>query len=475
MPFQDNNIEIIENELQKRFINCCDFNNNRINCDEAVVGIYFFSYITERIFMTDRIIKSIIDKKDKIKEFNGKFEALIPVNIFSDFISIDDSVIKILDGYTLVCIQIKERCYLSLCKADDVIGRSVSNPNTEGALRGSYSAFVEDIRKNIAMMRQILRTDKLKIEQFIIGKLSNTRIAICYIEGRAKKQVIDEVKRRIFDADITSVMDSAYIEIAFEKSPSLFRTAGSTEKPDKACSKLISGRVAIVVDGSPFVLTVPYIFVENLQSTEDYLKSPIYSTFIRTIRFIAILISVYLPSVFIAAVSDDIKLLPLELLLSISTARRNIAYSLFGEILLMLIIFEIIREVGIRMPKSVGNAVGIVGSIILGDAAVKAGIASTTVIIVVALTAISNFVLPPYVDSTVILRFGFLFAAYFLSFFGIFALTLIILTRLCSKDSFGTPYMMPISPLDKEGLSDFITVVPKKVLGRAEKGVTKDK
>ncbi|MDD2269279.1 MAG: spore germination protein [Eubacteriales bacterium] len=464
------NIQYLDNMLRETFKGCADFVINKIKSGRSEIGFYFLSSLTERRFMTDRIVRTSIDNPERADSFNGDFASMFPVAIISPCNGLKDAIEGILGGNTLVCIQ-NSKCYSSLLLTGETQGRSVNTPNTEGVLRGSYSAFTEDMWKNITLIRQMLRTEKFKSEIITVGKLSSTKVAICHIEGRAKLEVIAEIKRRLDAADVNYVADSSYIEIALENSPSLFRTAGSTEKPDKICSKLISGRVAIIADGSPFVLTVPYVFAENMQTTEDYTKSPIYSTFIRLIRFVAVLISIYLPAIFMAAVSDNIRLLPLELLLTVSSARRNIAYGLFGELLLMLVVFEIIREVGIRMPKNVGSAVGIVGSIILGDAAVQAGIASTTVIIVVSLSAISNFVLPPYVDSPVILRLSFLLAAYFLSFFGIFILTLLLMTRLCAKDSYGTPYMTPLSPFSAQGLSDFITVVPKKVLGRSEEKI----
>ena len=238
---------------------------------------------------------------------------------------------------------------------------------------------------------------------------------------------------------------------------------------DKFASKLLSGRVGIIVDGSPFVMTAPYVFAESIQSAEDYLKSPVYSTFMRLLRFLALFISLYFPSMYITVLKYAPELLPDKVTDILKQSREGMPLEPFFEILLMLIVFEILREVGVRMPRTVGDAVGIVGSIIIGDAATEAGLASTVVVVVVAITAVCTFIIPAYMNAQLIFRFVFLFAGYFFSFFGVIIASLLLLSYLACKTSFGISYLSPLSPVSFQGMLDFIISVPSVNLKRRDR------
>jgi spore germination protein KA len=243
---------------------------------------------------------------------------------------------------------------------------------------------------------------------------------------------------------------------------------GSTEKVDKAASKLLSGRIGIICDGSPYVLTAPYYFIEGFQSAEDYLKTPWYSSFLRLVRFFAFALNIYFPAVFISLIYHHSEAVPKKLLDFIHSLEENSAISMFWEMLLMLVLFELIREVGIRMPRSVGDAAGLVGSLILGDAAVEAGISSITIIVIVAVSAVSAYITPAFSSPAVILRFVMLFSGFFAGLYGVLAVSVIWIFCLFRKKVFGSSYMYPLYPLNLSGLLDYIVVIPKKVLGRKE-------
>jgi spore germination protein KA len=243
---------------------------------------------------------------------------------------------------------------------------------------------------------------------------------------------------------------------------------GSREKVHKAASKLLSGRIGIICDGSPYVLTAPYYFIEAFQSAEDYLKNPWYSSFLRFVRFFAFTLNIYFPAVFIALIYHHSQTFPKKLLEFIHSLEENSAISMFWEMLLMLVLFELIREVGVRMPRTVGDAAGLVGSLILGDAAVEAGISSITIIVIVAISSVSAYITPSFASPAVILRFLMLFAGYFSGLYGIIAITIVWGVFMLKKKSFGNSYMYPLYPFDPIGMLDYIVVVPKKVLGRKE-------
>ena len=225
-------------------------------------------------------------------------------------------------------------------------------------------------------------------------------------------------------------------------------------------AKLLEGRIAIIVDGSPVVLTVPYLFCEALQVTEDYAKSSWYASFIRIMRFAAFLIALYFPALFVALFVRHKDLLAENLVSMIDEARSAISFSLFWEVIVIFLIFETVREVGLRMPKAVGSAVGLVGSLILGDSAVEAGIASTPVMIVVALAAVCNFIVPPYMNSNILYRFFMIVISGVFGLFGFFAAIVCSLLHMCMKNSVGVPYFSPFAPIDPVGLRDFLYMAP---------------
>ena len=251
-----------------------------------------------------------------------------------------------------------------------------------------------------------------------------------------------------------------------------YPTVGNSERPDKVAAKLMEGRVAIVVDGSPVVLTAPYLFCEAFQVTEDYTKSPWYATFVRLLRFVSYAVALYLPALFVALFVRHKDVLPEYLISSVSEAREKLPFSLFWEVLVIFLIFEAVREVGLRMPKAVGSAVGLVGSLILGDSAIKAGITSAPILIVVALAAVCNFMIPPYMNANILYRFFMIVISGALGLFGFFVAVMLAVVMLCAKSSFGVPYLSPFAPIDPWGLRDFIYMAPLWAMKRVPISIT---
>lgn len=341
------------------------------------------------------------------------------------------------------------------------LSRGIGEPETETVLRGSREGFTERAESNIALLRRRLRTEKLKSEGFTVGRVSHTRMTLLWIEGLAPPSLIEETRRRLSAIDTDALFDSGKVEIAIEDGRvPLFPTVGNSERPDKVAGKLLEGRCAIVTDGTPVVLTVPYLFAEALQSTEDYSKSPYYATLVRLLRFVSLLLALYLPALFIALYCFHPTAIPSTLLDKIGQTREGIPFSPFVEVLLTLFTFEMIREVGIRMPKSVGSAVSLAAALVLGDSAIEAGVSSAPGIIVVAVAAIGSFLVPPYMNVTILLRILFLFAARIAGIFGIGTVTVALLLHLCAKTSFGTPYFSPFAPVSGTGMLDFLTMAP---------------
>jgi spore germination protein KA len=341
--------------------------------------------------------------------------------------------------------------------------RSVSEPIIEPVIRGPRDGFTEVLKVNIALIRRRIKTPRFQTESFTIGNFSNNNVMIAYIKDRVDEQLVKEVRKRLLKIDIDLVLESGYIEELIKDSPhSPFYTINRTERPDKVAAHLIEGKVAILTDNTPFVLTVPFLFLESLQANEDYYENFYIGTFLRWIRIICLIALLTLPSIYVAVGTFHPDLLPTPLLLTIAAARENIPFPAFIEILLLEISFEIVREVGVRLPRPVGSAISIVGGLIMGDAAVKAGYISPSVVIVVAFTALSSYALPGYTTNLTlrILRFPILILSAFLGLYGLVLGLIVILIHLVSLRSFGVPYLTPIAPWKFQDNKDIFFRVP---------------
>lgn len=351
--------------------------------------------------------------------------------------------------------------------------RAVEEPATEVVVRGPREGFTEILRENTALLRRRILNTNLVFEPLTLGKQTLTQISIAYIEGIANKKIVEEVRKRLNRIDIDSILESGYIEQLIEDNPfSPFATVGNSERPDKIAGKLLEGRVAILCNGTPFVLTVPYLFVETMQITEDYYSRPFLSSFIRMLRLFAFFITVTLPSFYVAVETFHQEMIPTVLLITMAQAREGIPFPSFVETIIMLVIFELLRESGVRLPRQVGQAVSIVGALVIGDAAVKAGIISAPMVIIGSLTAISSFIVPPLLDSIVFFRFFLLFLSAAFGLYGIIVGLVIMLMHMCSLRSFGTPYLSPIAPTIWRGLLDTFIRAPIWLMDLRPRSIT---
>lgn len=323
--------------------------------------------------------------------------------------------------------------------------RSITEPQTESVVRGPREGFTEDFRTNTSLIRRRIKTTKFKMENMIIGRKTYTNVCIAYIEDVVKPEIIKILKYRLRNIDVDSILDSSYIEEYIEDHPfSIFATIGYSEKPDVIAAKILEGRVAIIVEGSPFVLTVPMLFVESFQSAEDYYVRPIYASVVRLMRFLAYFISIFAVPSFIALTTFHQELIPTTLLFSIANAREGTPFPALVEGLIMITSFEILREAGLRLPRPVGQAISIVGALIMGDAAVSAGIVGAPMVITVGIAAVSGFIIPSQSDSISMLRIMMMILASVLGGFGIAAGFLGMLIHLATLEPFGIPYFESI-------------------------------
>lgn len=319
--------------------------------------------------------------------------------------------------------------------------RSVTEPPSESVVRGPREGFTENLRTNTALIRRKIKSGKLRADMLTVGRKTKTSVCIMYLEGVANPKVIDEVKFRITRLDIDSILDSGNIEEYIEDAPfSPFPTVGYSEKPDVIASRVLEGRVAIVVDGTPFVLTAPMLFVESFQTAEDYYTRTIYANLIRILRYFAFFLSVFAPAIYIALTGFHQELIPTTLLFTIANAREGTPFPVFLEAMIMVFAYEILREGGIRLPHPVGQAVSIVGALIMGDAAVSAGIVGAPIVIAIAITAVAGFLVPMLNDAGSILRVIMMILSAVAGFYGLSLGFLTMLIHLSTLSSFGVPY-----------------------------------
>lgn len=454
--------------MENIFAGCPDYICRDIALDGAVGVILTIRELADKEYISESVIRPMLEKKDW-QSFDGDFNSVLRSSKISSAGNVDELASALFSGCAVAAVM-TGKLYIAVISADSYFGRGVSEPSTDVTIKGSKSAFVEDIEKNIAMLRKIIRTPKLKYIDFTIGSETETRVSLMYVEGRADAKAVEKAKQKLKSINPTVITDSGALELIMrERRWGIFPSTGSTEKVEKAASLLIAGRCLIICDGSPFVLTLPYVFIEAFQSSEDYVRTPYYATFVRFLRFFAYLVAIYLPALCIILVDKHPSALPDGVYSIITDLRAKIPFSLFDELLLMLIMFEVLREVGLRMPRTVGDAVGIVGSIIIGDAATEAGIASTTVILIVAASAVCNFVVPMFMNQTVLLRFAFLFAAQFFDYIGVLVGIAVLMVLLCTKKSFSAWYMKPILPFSPGGMLDFLIAIPQITVGKKEK------
>lgn len=364
--------------------------------------------------------------------------------LLSELVEIDSvsaSIRNILSGNTVLMIdQISSYIILSTAHQE---GRSIQEPKSESVVRGSREGFVENISTNISLIRQRIKDPTFTMLQYHVGKRTERELVIAFIKDIANDQIVEEVCRRIEKIDIDDVAESGFIEQFIEDNTfSPFPQIMNTERPDRVVNALMEGKVAILLDGTPFVLIVPVSFPMMLYSPEDNNERWIYSSLIRFMRYVLVVTSLYLPSLYIAFISFHQGLIPTKLAISITSSREGVPFPTFIEAMMMEITIEILREAAIRLPKPIGQAIGMVGGLVIGQSAVQAGIVSPIMVIVVAVTAISSYTIPIYSAGIAmrLLRFFMMFAAAVLGLYGIIMVTLLLLSHIMKLKSFGTNY-----------------------------------
>lgn len=390
-----------------------------------------------------------------VKEGDGveKIRLFLASPEVKDGKKLPDAIKEISDGNAVLFIDGEKDYFIIGLKSPPA--RAVAEPPTQIAVKGPREGFIEEIKTNMGLVRKRIKSPNLQIKTLKCGERSDTAVALVYIEGVCPKGLPEKIEKEISQNKIDIVPDSSYVSAFISKRPrSVFKRCGTAEKPDIFCAKICEGRVGILVDGSPIAITVPYMIVEDFQSSEDYYSSSYRATTLRVIRFISVLIGIFLPALYVSAQLYKNQIIPFRLLLTISSSVQGLALSPSIEMFLTLLVLEVLNEASIRMPKYVGLALSVVGALVLGDTAVKAGIISTPAIIIVAFSAICLYTVPDLVETTTTLRWIFLIVAGSVGPFSMVMLAAFIIAYLVTEHSYGVPLLSPFAPLIQSDIYD---------------------
>jgi spore germination protein KA len=463
----DKNINILKMLLKE---------NSDINFRELTIGskkirgfLLNIDGMVDKEVVNEDILEPIMAETRKIEEriFTKKqvYETIRDHFIMEADVSekskIGEIVDGILEGNTALIIDGVDKGIIISTKGWPE--RSITEPTSESTIRGPKEGFVETLRVNTSMLRRRIKNPNFIIESMKIGKYTKTDVVIAYIKDIAEDKVIKEVRKRLNKIDIDAVMDTGYLEEFIEDNPfSPFPQIEHTLRPDKVAAEILEGRVAVMSDGSPYALLVPTVFIQFLQASEDYYERYPISSFLRILRMISMFIALLLPSIYIAVTTYHQEMLPAPLIISCASQRENVPFPGLLEVMFLEFFFEMLREASVRLPMQMGQAVSIVGALVIGQAAVQAGLVSASMVIVVAMAGIASFSIPAFNLAITfrMLRFIMLFAAGTLGFFGIIMVLMVILVHMVSLESFGVPYMSPIAPGRSEELKDVFVRAP---------------
>lgn len=403
--------------------------------------------------LTGQIVRALEKCEDKKPTADALLESVVYIaesEVIYDAAEVQKSI---LGGDAVVIVDGTDG-YL-ICSVKKWDKRAIAEPPTSTVMRGPREGFIEDVKTNLSLIERRLKSPSLAVEKMTIGRLSQTTVALVYLADVASPEVVNAVRDKLKKIDIDALTDSHYIQPYLEERPfSIFHQTGVTEKPDIVTAKLLEGRVAIVVDGSPMVVTVPFMVIEDYQSSEDYYERPSLSTFLRILRLVSIFFAVLLPGFYVALQEYHYSMIPLRFLITVMTAVNGIPLPPLLEIMFVILLFEVIREASVRMPRAVGMAMSIVGALVLGETAVKAGIISSPAVMITALSSIALYVAPNQEGTLTLLRVAFTALGGLGGMYFMLVGMLYLVLYLCSMGGFGTPYLAPLAPFVPGDLKD---------------------
>ena len=475
--------EFTRDALKSDFTDCSDFLLREIKVCGKRALFCAIDGLVDTVALTQSVFEPIFSAD---AEFTTGYEVLEYVKTevagaaeLNEVDTFEDLEFFIMSGFAAL--------YAEDCRKALVFGvqgwnrRSTDEPTNEAMVKGAKECFVETLNDNKALLRKRLKTPKLKLKQIKLGSDAEVPVVIAYIEERANADDVTEIERRIKSAPLETVPDFGVLsDYISERKRSFFTTVGNTERPDVFASKLMEGRVGVMVEGTPFALYTPYLFSDNFSSLDDYNNPPFYASFIRLLKYFAFGVSMLLPALYVAIGSFHQEMIPTTLLYLVASSEETTPFPLLLEAIIIHILYEIMREAGLRLPNTIGHAVSIIGAIVIGEAMVTAGIIGEPMLVVVALTAIASYVVYPLYESVAVLRLVFIVIAGFTGVYGLVLFGSALFVNICSLSSLGVPYTAPVTPFTPSSFGDTIVrkswrqLASRKVNIKGLKGVNNE-
>lgn len=436
--------------IDERIKDCDDIKCRKMKLgreEKVEACIYYVEVAINNLTIEETVIGKLINRlwnMEPAEQYEYIKDNALGITDVKELKDLDEVIMGIMIGDGVVLIDGYDKAIKIKSKGYPMMG--VGESNMEKVMRGSREGFADALKANTALVRKRIRSDKFKVKEKIIGDLSNTTVAIAYVEGVARESVINEINERLSNLNVEGLTDTGIIEQLTEESElSPFPQYQTTERPDKAAMEIINGRVALFVDNTPVALLLPTSYGSFFQTADDYYNRFQIVSFARMIRYVAAIIAMTFPAFYLAAITYHPEILPTSLVMTLQWARVNVPFPAFIEVVIMELAFELLREAGVRIPGPMGSTIGIVGGLIIGQAAVTAGVVSPIIVIVVAVTALASFAIPndELASAFRILKYFSIVLAAFYGFFGIIVAALFVVGHLCRLKSFGFPYMMP--------------------------------
>ena len=440
--------------VKKRFEGAFDVKYREIMTSLGLCTLVFIDDLCSTQFISEYIVTPLGKKDYKCWSVEDVIPNVLGIHIESYAKDVEDAILHVLSGDVVLLFNDHEK--IIYCEVKGFVRRGVGIPVTESVVKGPREGFTELFVDNVSLIRRKIKNSDLKFEPIYVGNKSQTVVCISYIKGIAPDYLIDHVKEIVNKLDLKFILDTNYIEDALRKKKSVFDTVGYTEKPDEVAAKMLEGRVAILVDGTPFVITVPYFFLENFQAPDDYYLNKYFVNFTRVIRWIAFFLATFMPGLYVAILTHHFALIPSLFVFRLAVSRAGVPLPTIVEVLIMMVAFQLIKEAGLRLPQPIGGAMSIVAGLILGDAVVGAGIASRITIIVVAISTLSYFLTPKLYGAMSIWSLIITVVSSMFGLPGFFIVALVLIAKLADLDTGGYSYLFPLGSIETYKFKDII-------------------
>jgi len=444
------NIDYIKDKLKNSY----DVKYREIECEVGTIFGIFIDDLCDSKFISEYIFNPIIRHKISTVDLEYIKKEVLPANSIGDINTNMEAISHILSGDLVLIFSFSDKAIF--CEAKGYVRRGVGIPVTENVIKGPREGFTEAFVDNVSLIRRKIKNPDLKFEPIILGSKSNTVVVICYIKGVAPEKLVEYIRKKVTNIKLEFILDINYIEEELKMKKTTFDTIGSTEKPDVAASKLLEGKIAIIVDGTPFVITAPYFFIDNFQSPDDYYSNRYFANSSRIMRVVSFFSASLLSGLYLAIATFHFSIIPSVLAIKFTMSRADVPLPTVIELLLMTFFFQLLREAGIRLPQSIGQAMSIVGALILGDAVVGVGLASQSTVVIVALSSIAGFLVPKLFGALSIWNIIIIICSSVLGLPGFYIAFFIFIAHMAGLESCGYPYLFPLGTLETFKFKDIL-------------------